>query len=124
MEGLVSWVSLVASIASIILAIVAIWMSTSAARESRESYEKTKGVLAEIDKKSAVIETTVSSNQQQLLETVTTILKETTVPEKVSMQDQAGMMMLQAMLENPEGMGEMMKNLQSLAQAENGQQNH
>ena len=123
MENLISWVSLAVGIVSIALAVFAIWISKSAERESRENYEKTKDVLAEIQKSAAVIETTVSANQQQLLETVTTILKETTVPEKMSMQDQAGMMMLQAMLDNPESMGAMMQSLQSLAQTNNGQSN-
>ena len=123
MENLVLWVSLVASIASIVLAGVAIWISASAVRESRDNYEKTKDVLSDIQKSAAVIETTVSANQQQLLETVTTILKETTVPEKMSMEDQAGMMFLQAMIQNPESMGPMIQSLQSLTETNNGQQN-
>ena len=121
MESILAWVSLITGISSIVLAVVAIWISQSAERESRDNYQKTKDVLAEIDKKAAVIETTVSENQQQLLETVTTILKETTVPEKVSMQDQAGMMFLQAMLQNPESMGSVLQGLQSLSETNNEQ---
>ncbi|MXY46089.1 MAG: hypothetical protein F4Y44_03705 [Chloroflexi bacterium] len=122
MESYFPMISFVTGVVSIVLAIVAIWISKSAERESRENYEKTKDVLAEINKSAAVIETTVSANQQQLLETVTTILKETAVPEKVSMQYQAGMMLLKAMLENPKNMSEMVQSLQSLSETNNGQQ--
>lgn len=66
-------VSLVVGIVSIVLAVVAIWHSTRSERLSIQYYDKTKDVLAEIDKRAAVIESSVSSTQTKLVDTVIAI---------------------------------------------------
>ena len=98
-------------ITSIVLAIVAISTSKSAERESRENYQKTKDVLAEIDKRSAVIESTVTENQQQLLDTVTNLLQETAAPPKANMEEQFMGALMQTMLTDPAKGSEIMKGL-------------
>ena len=106
-------ISLIASISSLILAIVAIQAAKSSEKEVRENFIKTqemlnqfesrnKEVMAEIDKKSAVIERTVSDSQQKLMDTLTNILNETVIPKKEDMGEKMGMQMLEQMMSNPE----------------------
>ncbi len=72
-----STVSLTIAVVSIVLAVFAIWLGKSAQRESKANfeqtkdtmhdyYDRTKEVLAEIDKRAAVTETTVTESQQNL----------------------------------------------------------
>lgn len=123
--GFIEAISFIASIASLILAVVAIWASKSAEREVRENFEKTqkvmseyqertKEVLAEIDKRAAVIERTVSESQRQLMDTMTNIINETVLPKKVDVGEQIGMQFFQQMLSNPQKAGEMMGGLEQL----------
>lgn len=123
MEGMTTFdlISFLASITSLILAIVAILAAKSSEREVRANFEKTqqvmreyqdrtKEVLAEIDKKSAVIERTVSESQKQLMDTMTNIINETVIPKRVDVGEQMGMQFMQQLMSNPSQGGEMMKN--------------
>ena len=83
-------VSLVTGVSSVILAAFAIWFAKSAERESRANFDKTRDVLAEIDKRAAVTEKTVSDSHQQLLTTVTNLLNQTVVPAKTDLGEQFG----------------------------------
>lgn len=114
MESILAWISLITGISSIVLAVVAIWTSKSAERESRENYQKTKDLLAEIDKKSAVIEKVVTDNQQQLLDTVTNLLKETATPVKTDVGEQFSMALMQTLFAEPEKGNQIMQSLQPL----------
>lgn len=101
---------------SIALAIFAIWMSKVTERESRANYEKTKEALADIRETAAVIGSTVSDNQKQLLDAVTDILRETTVPQKEDVDQQIGIVLLQALINDPEKFMKIMPELQSMAE--------
>lgn len=79
--------SLVVSVGSTILAIVAIVVSLL-------MYDRTKGVLAEIRERAAVIEKTVSGTQEKLVDTVTAIAR----PPKMTQEET----LLNAVLANPE----------------------
>lgn len=76
-----------------IIIIPAMIAAKSSQREVRKNFEKiqlvmseyqerTKEVLAEIDKRSAVIERTVSESQRQLMDTMTNIINETILPKE------------------------------------------
>jgi len=117
----ISWfeiVSLLTTLASLTLAIVAIWFARAAEKESRSNYEKTKDVLAEIDKRAEVIQTTVSDSQRQLMGTMTNILNETVIPKKQDMGEMMAASFLQAILpaiaEDPEKLGELVASINSL----------
>lgn len=112
-------ISFLASVASLILAIVAIIASKNSEREVRENFEKTqkvmeeyqertKEVLSQIDKKSAVIERTVSESQRQLMDTMTNIINETVIPKKSDFGEEMGMQFMQQLLTNPKQAGDMM----------------
>jgi len=98
-------------IASIVLAIVAIWFSWITGREVRDNFERTKEVLSNIEKKSAIVETTVTTAQKQLLESVTKILEETTIPQKISTDEQMGMALLQLAAQDPKSFENLLKNM-------------
>ena len=83
---------------SIALAAIAIWLSTL-------NYERTKDVLAEINKKAAVIEGTVNDTQGKLLDTVTAIAK----PKEETQEDKLLGTLLPEMVKNPEILEIMMK---------------
>jgi hypothetical protein len=115
--------SLLSSFASLILAVVAIIAAKSSEKEVRENFQKTqelmnqfemrtKETLAEVDKKSAVIERTVSESQQKLMDTLTNILNETIIPKKEDMGEKMGMQIIEQMMSNPE---QGMQNLTGLA---------
>ena len=122
--GIVEVVSLIASLASLILAMVTIHAARSSEKEVRDNFEKTqkmmvdyesriKDVLSEIDKKSAIIEKTVSESQKDLMATMTNIINETVIPKKEDMGEQFAMMFVQQLLTNPEQASGMMEALQS-----------
>lgn len=117
--------SLIASIASLILAIVAISAAKTSEREVRENFEKTqkvmaeyqertKEVLSEIDKKSAVIERTVSDSQKQLMDTMTNIINETVIPKQKDMGEEFGMQFMTQLMSNPSQANDMMGALKPL----------
>ena len=106
-------ISLISSIASLILAIVAIQAAKSSEKEVRDNFEKTqkmlteyesriKTTLAEIDKKSAIIEKTVSESQKELMNTMTNIINETIIPKKQDMGEQFAAMFMNQLISNPQ----------------------
>lgn len=126
-------VSLIIGVVSIVLAFFAIWLGRSAERESRANYEQTKDtmhqyydrtkeVLAEIDKRAAVIERTVTESQQQLLDTVTNLLKQTAVPPKNDAAEQAQQAVLQTMLQDPDKGMQMIEMLSAIGEKSEKQQ--
>ena len=123
--SIVDVISFASSITSLILAIVAINAAKNSEREVRENFEKTqkvmseyqertKEVLSEIDKKSAVIERTVSESQRQLMDTMTNIINETIIPKKKDMGEEFGMQFMQQLMANPNEAGNMMNALEPL----------
>ena len=115
-------ISFLASVTSLILAIVAIAAAKNSEREVRANFEKTqrvmaeyqdktKDVLAEIDKRAAVIERTVTESQRHLMDTMTNIINETVIPKKPDAGEQMGLQLMQQMLANPAQAGESMKGL-------------
>lgn len=107
--SIIDIISIFSGLVSIVLAVVAIWFSISTSRESRDNYEKTKEVLAKIDEKAAVVETTVTTAQKQLLDTVTKILEETAIPQKPDPGEEMGKVLLQMMAQDPKSMENIMK---------------
>lgn len=65
-------------------------------------YEKTKDVLVEIDKRATVTEKTVTESQQQMLNTITSIINETVIPKKQDYGEQFAMLFMQTMMKDPE----------------------
>ena len=100
MEDIPLIVSLVTGVISVTLAGFAIWLSKSNERESRENFEETRNLLAEIDKRATVTEKTVAESQQQLLNTVTSLLSQT-VPTKPDIGEKLGMEFFKAILTDP-----------------------
>ena len=94
-------VSLITGVVSVVLAVFAIWLGRSAERESRANFEKTRDVLAEIDKRASVIEKTVTESQQHLLNTVTNLLNQIAVPTKPDVGEQLGMEFLKNLMSDP-----------------------
>lgn len=113
--SMVEIVAFLASIASLILAVVAIIQSKVSEKEARDNYEKTKDVLAEIDKRASIIERTVSDSQHKLMETMTNIINETVIPKKDDMGEKFGMMFMQQMMENPESTKDLVATLETFA---------
>lgn len=120
-------ISLIASLASLILAIVAIQAAKSSEKEVRDNFQRTqemlkefeirnKETLADIDKKSAIIEKTVSDSQQKLMDTLTNILNETVIPKKVDAKEQFVMQVMQQLLQSPENGMENIERLATLMQ--------
>jgi len=118
-------IAFLASISSLILAVVAISTAKNSEKEVRDNFEKTqkvmseyqertKEVLAEIDKKSAIIERTVSESQKQLMDTMTNIINETIIPKKKDMGEEIGMQFMQQLMANPSQSGDMMAMLEPL----------
>lgn len=126
-------ITVVTGVVSVVLAVFAIWLAKSSERESqanfertqntmRDYYEKTKDVLAEIDKRATVTEKTVTDSQQQLLDTVTNILKEMAVPTKPDIGEQMGMEFLQSWIRDPEQATKSLEVLQTFADRTTEQQ--
>lgn len=111
-SSLINFVSLISGIVSVVLAIVAIQAAKVSEKEVRDNFEKTqkmlieyesrmKATLAEIDKKSAIIEKTVSESQKDLMNTMTNIINETVIPKKQDMGEQFAAMFMSQLLSNP-----------------------
>ena len=105
-------ISLTMGVTSIVLAVFAIWLGRSAERESRANFDKTKDLLAQIDKRAAVTEKAVAESHQQLLNTVTDLLNQTAVPTKPDIGEELGMKFMEALMQNPAQAEQMMKGLQ------------
>jgi len=96
-----STVSLIASCASLALAVFTIWFARATERENRENYQRSRDVLAEIDKRATVTERTVTDAQKQLLDTFTALLNKSITPDKPDMGEQFGMAFMQMMMDDP-----------------------
>ena len=103
-------VSLVVGFVSLVIAAIAMALGLLAQRESRSNYDRTKEVLAEIDKRAAVIEKTVTESERQLLETVRRLV----IPEKPDIGEQVGIEMAKAMFDDPDKITNMMKTMKEL----------
>ena len=84
-------VSLTVGISSIVVAVASIWLSIT-------THSNTKDVLAEIDKRAAVIGETVKGTQEKLIDTVTALAS----PPKASEQEIMLKAFLPLMVSNPE----------------------
>lgn len=111
-SSLMNFISLISGIVSVVLAVVAIQAAKTSEKEVRDNFEKTqkmlieyesrmKATLAEIDKKSAIIEKTVSESQKDLMNTMTNIINETVIPKKQDMGEQFAAMFMSQLLSNP-----------------------
>ncbi len=120
-------ITVITGVVSVVLAVFAIWIGKSSERESRRNFErtqnamreyndKTKEVLAEIDKRAAVIEKTVTDSQQQLLDTVTNIVRETAVPTKPDLGEQMAAQFFQVMMTDPAKANDMITALQKFGE--------
>ena len=120
-------ITVVTGVVSVILAVFAILSAKSSERDSRANfertqnimrdyYDKTKDVLAEIDKRAAVTEKTVTDSQQQLLDTVTNLLNETVAPQKPDLGEQMATQFFQVMMTDPDKATEMMTALQKFGE--------
>ena len=120
-------ITVVIGVVSVVLAVFAFLSAKSSERDSRENFDrtqnalreysdKTKEVLAEIDKRAAVIEKTVTDSQQQLLDTVTNIVKETAVPTKPDLGEQMAARFLEIMATDPDKATEMMTAIQKFGE--------
>jgi len=87
-------VTVITGITSVVIAAFAVWQANQMRRESLDNYNKTRDLLAEVDKRAAVIQEFVSQNQTQLLDTV----KELAIPAQPDMEQQ----LLQAVTASPE----------------------
>ena len=114
-ENFTSSISILTGVVSIAIAVIAMWISLRAERESRANYDRTKDVLAQIDTKAAVVETVVKENQQQLLNTITSLL----VPNSETMDEKMGMAIVQAFAQNPQGMGPLLQQIQAMGNQDN-----
>ncbi len=93
-------ITLVVGVISVVLALVAIWFSTQAEKKSAENYNQTKDVLAAISEKAAVIERSVDTTQQKLLDTVTGIAK----PQRETQDEMLMRTMLPVIMKDPKMM--------------------
>jgi len=107
------WLTILSGTVSIILALVAIAYSYISARDTNDNFQKTKDVLAEIDKKSALIEMTVSQSQKELLQAVLKILNES-IPKRVDATQEIGIKVVQAIIANPNDSEKILKAFKSV----------
>ena len=91
-------ISLIVGIVSAVLAVVAIWHSFRSERLSAENYNRTKDLLAQVDKKVAVIEAMTNSTLEKLVDTVTDIAR----PEKADAETALLTALLPQLLSNPD----------------------
>ena len=68
-------VTLVVGTASIVLACVAIWHSLQSERRSAESLEKTKELLSQVNERAGIIQESVNTTQQKLVDAITDIAR-------------------------------------------------
>ena len=129
----ISVLSLFVGLVSIVLAIYTMISSNRSEERSKENfhktqemvrefYDRTKELLNEIDKRSNAIETVVTSSQEQLLSTITTIVNETVIPKKEDTSEKMTMLFLQQLIQNPKGAAEMMTALQPIIELSENQQ--
>lgn len=109
-----SIISLIGAVISIILAIVSMNSSAEHERVSRGNYDKTKDVLAQIDKKIEVIEKLNQEGYNKLQNTITNIVEKTVIPQKEDIGEKMGMEFLKNVMSNPKEGTEMLKSLAEL----------
>ena len=80
--------------------------------ERRDNYERTKDVLAQIDKRAAVTESIVAENRRELLDTV----RQLVIPEKPDINAQMQMELMKGLVQNPEGLGDAMAQMMAFAE--------
>ena len=96
MENTVTFaISALMWVISIAIAAVAIWMNRVSERENRANHEKVLEALAAID-------SSVSKTQKHILDTVTDVLREPTVPPKDDFDQLVKIMLLQVLIDDPE----------------------
>jgi len=110
-----STVSVIIGAVSVAVAVIAMWQASSAAKESRVNFERTRDLLAEIDKRAAITEQVVAENQRELLDTV----KKLAIPEKPDVSDEMGKMFMAKMLESPDGLGDFLGQIALIAEFQN-----
>lgn len=109
--------SLVVGIVSIVLAIISMVASKKAEEQSFHNYEKTQALLAEIDKKAAVIDSVVQRNQEQMMNTLTNIVNEAVIPKKRNYGEEIGAQFILGLLSgNPESAQNSISTLGALAE--------
>lgn len=111
---ILSIISLIGGVISIILAIVSMYSSSEHERVSRENYDKTKDVLAQIDKKIEIIERLNQESYNKLQNTITNIVEKTVIPQKEDIGEKMGVEFLKNIMNNPREGNEMLKNLADL----------
>lgn len=104
-------ISLIVGVVSVSIAIFAVVQASATAKESRDNFEKTRDVLAEIDKRAAVTEKIVAENQRELLDTV----KKLAIPEKPDIGEEIGAEFMRALLQDPNNASELMSELIKMA---------
>jgi len=131
---MITIISFAVGIASIVLAIVAMISAKTSEKASQENfektqkmmneiYDKTKDALAQIDKKSEVIENVVQRNQEQLMNTVTNLLNEVVIPKTPDNNSEMGLALLQSVMssiqQNPDGAKGQMEFLKNMMEISN-----
>lgn len=127
-------VSLVASIASLALALFTIYLARATDRATRalfdrtqdmmnRQHDRTKDVLAEIDKRAAVIDKVVTDAQQKMLETLTTVFQGVVLPQKPAFGEQMTAMLMQSLFEDPTKAGKVFDELAPLIELGQKMQN-
>ena len=91
-------ISLVVGVISVVLACAAILYGYQAEQKSAANYNQTKEVLAEISEKAAVIQGTVNTTQQKLVDTITDIAK----PQRETQEEILMRTMLPALMGDPQ----------------------
>jgi hypothetical protein len=112
MQDVLSWLSLIVGIGSIAISVFAIWYARTTEQESRGQFNKTKDLLSEIDKRSALIERTVSDSQKDMMATITRIIDATVIPQKQNMGELFAAEMMQSLMQDPAKGAKTLKALQ------------
>jgi hypothetical protein len=74
-------------------------------------HERTKDVLAEIDKRAAVIDKVVTDAQQKMLDTLTTVLQGVVLPQRPAFNEQMTAMFMQSLFDDPTKTGKVLEKL-------------
>ena len=102
LTNFVTYLSLFVGIASLGISVFTIWYAKQSEREARANFDRTRDLLGEIDKRSALIEHTVTEAQNTLLATLTRIIDETVIPKKLNLSEQMSAGFLQMMMSDPQ----------------------
>lgn len=122
--GIASFVS------SLVISVYTIWLAYASEKTVRKLIEDTKSVfdaqltqvkelLSEIDKRAAIIETTVTTSNQSMLKTIMDIIQET-MPKRIDPSDQLGQDFMRSFIEDPVKASKAMKPIMELAKQMKG----